>query len=282
MNHNTLTFIDCNCEYNAADIVLFGAPFDGTVSFRPGARFAPQAIRANSEDGIESYSPYQQKDLGDLHVCDIGDLHFPFGNPSAVLDIIEQNTQTIVEDGKLPVMIGGEHLVSLGTVRALVKHYDDLHVIHLDAHADLRDDYLGEKLSHATVMRRIWEIVGDGRIFQYGIRSGDKSEFAWGEAHVYTRMFDCDHLKDALESIKDSPVYLSIDLDVLDPSVFPGTGTPEAGGITFNELIGCIVQMAGVRIVGADLNELSPHYDPSGASTLVACKALRELLMALG
>ncbi|MDD5017995.1 MAG: agmatinase [Eubacteriales bacterium] len=279
MNHNV--FIGCDKEYKDAGIVLFGAPFDGTASFRPGARFAPQAMRLCS-DGIETYSPYQNKDLSDISVCDIGDLEFPFGEPQAVLDIIEQKTAAIVSDEKLPVMIGGEHLVSLGAVRALAQKYSGLHVIHLDAHADLRNEYLGQKLSHATVMRRIWDILGDGRIFQYGIRSGDREEILWGRHHVHTRMFNCGDIEHAVKKTQDMPVYLSIDLDVLDSSVLPGTGTPEAGGIGFAELVEAIKKISPLHIVGADLNELSPHYDPSGASTMAACKALRELLVAVG
>ena len=199
----------------------------------------------------------------------------------AVLQAIEQETAQIVTDGKLPLMIGGEHLVSLGTARALVEKYPDLHVLHFDAHADLRDDYLGQKLSHATVMHRIWDLVGDDRIYQFGIRSGDREEFAWGRDHVTTRMFDCIGLDKVVESLKGKPVYVSIDLDVLDPSIFPGTGTPEAGGITFKELLNAILSLKGLNIVGADVNELSPHYDVSGVSTAVACKVLRELLLVL-
>ena len=281
MNKNVLTFIGCDHEYADADIVVFGAPFDGTASFRPGTRFAPNAMRLGSDSGIETYSPYQDKDLEDIRVCDIGDLSFPFGNPRAVVDSIERTVDSIAADGKLPVMIGGEHLVSLGAVRALAARHPDLHIIHLDAHADLRDEYLGETLSHATVIRRIWDIVGDGRIFQYGIRSGDRKEIAWGKSHVFTHRFDCADIGHALTQTQGKPVYLSIDLDVLDSSVLPGTGTPEAGGIGFADLIRCLLQMPSTSIVGADINELSPHYDASGASTLVACKVLRELLLIL-
>jgi agmatinase len=167
MNKNIQTFISCNHDYKDANIVLFGAPFDGTVSFRPGARFAPSAIRRDSI-GIETYSPYQDKDLEDAAVFDGGDLELPFGNTRAALDMIEDFAAKVISDGKIPFMVGGEHLVTLGSVKAAAKKYPDLHIIHFDAHTDLRDDYMGEKLSHATVMRRCWEIVGDGRIFQFG------------------------------------------------------------------------------------------------------------------
>ncbi len=178
-------------------------------------------------------------------------------------------------------MIGGEHLVTLGAVRAAFKKYLDLKIIHLDAHADLRDEYLGEKLSHACVMRRVWELVGDGGIYQFGIRSGDREEFEWGKKHVITQKFNFENLESTVKSLGDTPVYFSLDLDVLDPSVFSGTGTPEPCGVTFRELLDAVLKLAGANIVGLDINELAPHYDASGASTAAACKILRELLLVL-
>lgn len=282
LNKNIQAFIGCEAEYEEANIVLFGVPFDGTTSFRPGTRFGPSAIRSESF-GLETYSPYQNKDLQDLNVFDSGDLELCFGNPERVLEDIEQRTSTILEDGKLPFMIGGEHLVTLGTVRAMAKKYHDLHIIHFDAHTDLRDDYLGERLSHASVIRRCHDLIGDGRIYQFGIRSGDRSEFEWSAAgHVFTNKFNFDGLESIVEQLKDKPVYLTVDLDVLDPSVFPGTGTPEAGGVTFPQLLQAILTVCeGVKIVGCDVNELSPTYDTSGISTATACKVVRELLLAL-
>lgn len=280
MNKNVETFLGCDCDFAAADLVIFGAPFDSTTSYRPGTRFASKTMRAESF-GIETYSPYQEKDLEDAAVFDGGDLELPFGNTVRVLDEIQAFTEEILSAGKLPCMIGGEHLVTLGAVRAVVKHHPDLHVLHFDAHADLRGDYLGEELSHATVMRRVWELTGDNRIFQFGIRSGDRSEFLWAKDHVFTNRFNFDGLEKTVESLRGKPVYLSIDLDVLDPSVFPGTGTPEAGGVSFMELLRAILAVSGLNIVGCDVNELCPVYDQSGVSTAVACKVLRELLLSL-
>lgn len=278
MNRNIETFIGCDNEYEESKIVIFGAPFDSTTSFRPGTRFASKAMRSESF-GVETYSTYQDKDLEDISIFDGGDLELCFGNPSKALNQIEEFTNEIVQDNKIPCMIGGEHLVTLGTVRAVVKKYPDLHIIHFDAHADLRDDYLGEKLSHATVMHRVWDIVGDNKIFQFGIRSGDRAEIYWGRDHVYTNQFTFAGLEDVIEKLKGKPIYFSIDLDVLDPSVFPGTGTPEAGGVTFKELLGAILKVSKLNIVGMDVNELSPIYDQSGSSTALACKILRELLL---
>ena len=278
MNRNVSTFIGCEAEYDEASIVVFGAPFDSTTSFRPGTRFASQTMR-NDSFGLESYSPYQDKDLYDYKIFDGGDLELPFGSSKRALKDIEDFSKQVVEDGKIPAMIGGEHLVTLGSVRSVVNKYPDLHIIHFDAHADLREEYLGQKLSHATVLHRVWDLVGDNKIFQFGIRSGDKEEFAWGKDHVYTNKFNLDTLDVIVDKLKEKPVYVTIDLDVLDPSVFPGTGTPEPGGVQFKELLNAILSLKDLNIVGFDINELSPQYDVSGASTAVACKVLREMLL---
>lgn len=280
MNKHELTFIGCDANPGEADIILFGAPFDGTTSFRPGTRFGPMAARQES-DGIETWSLYQQKDLEDYSICDIGDLVFPFGNVTKVIDTIRKQTQTILNADKIPFMIGGEHLVTLGSVQAVAEKYADLHIIHFDAHADLREDYLGEPLSHATVLRRCYDLLGDGRIHQFGIRSGTREEFAFAEAHTDCYPFNLVALPKVLEAIGDAPVYVTIDLDVLDPSIFPGTGTPEAGGVMWQDLMKAIMVLKKANIVACDINELSPHYDASGVSTAVAAKTIREMLLAV-
>lgn len=280
IGRNIETFIGCDNEYEESKVVIFGAPFDSTTSFRPGTRFASKVMRSESF-GIETYSPYQDKDLEDRNIFDGGDLELTFGNTKRALGQIEEFVDGIVKDNKIPCMIGGEHLVTLGAVTSVAKKYKDLHIIHFDAHADLRDDYLGEKLSHATVMHRVWDIVGDNKIFQFGIRSGDRSEIYWGKDHVFTNKFDFTGLEEVVEKLQGKPIYFTIDLDVLDPSVFPGTGTPEAGGVTFKELLEAILKVSKLNIVGMDVNELSPQYDQSGSSTATACKVLRELLLSL-
>lgn len=280
MEKNIETFLGCDKEFDEARIVIFGAPFDSTTSYRPGTRFASRTMRAESY-GLETYSPYQDLDLEDAAVFDGGDLELCFGDTNLALQDITDFTEKILQSGKLPLMIGGEHLVTLGAVRSVAAHYQDLHVIHFDAHADLREEYLGAHLSHATVLHRVWDIVGDGRIFQFGIRSGERAEFAWGKQHVTTHKFNFDGLEEVIEQLKGKPVYFTLDLDVLDPSVFPGTGTPEAGGVTFLQLLDAILKVGELNIVGCDINELSPMLDASGASTAVALKVLRELLLKL-
>lgn len=278
MLKNIQTFLACEAEYEDAEIVLFGVPFDGTTSFRPGTRFGPSAIR-NESFGIETYSPYCDKDMAEYDFFDGGDLELPFGNTERVLDMIQEYTAQILNDGKRFVMLGGEHLITLGAVRAVVERYPDVHIIHLDAHTDLRTDYLGETLSHSTVIKQVWNLVGDGRIHQFGIRSGEKYEFAFAKNHTNLHKFDLTGFTETINQLKDKPVYFTLDLDVLDPSVFCGTGTPEGGGISFKELMEAVLQLHQLNIVGCDINELSPHYDQSGSSTAIACKITREILL---
>ena len=282
MNRNIETFIGCDGDYDYAQIVLFGAPFDSTTSFRPGARFGSAAIRHESF-GLETYSPYQDKDLTEIKVFDCGDLELCFGSAEAALKDIEEKAGEILLDGKTPFLIGGEHLVTLGAVRAVAERYPDLHIIHFDAHADLRDDYLGTQLSHACVMRRCHELTGDGKIHQFCIRSGEKAEFAFAKAHTDMHKFSFEGLKELTETLmrEHTPVYLTVDLDCLDPALFCGTGTPEAGGVSFTELLDAILTVGRCNIVGADVNELAPMLDASGASTAAACKIVREMLLAI-
>ncbi|WP_317407317.1 agmatinase [Fournierella massiliensis] len=281
LSKNVEVFMGCDKGPRFASTMLFGAPFDSTTSYRPGTRFGSAAIRHESY-GIESYSPYQNKDLEDANVIDLGDLELCFGDVNKALDRIEERTRHVLHASKRPFMLGGEHLVTLGAFRAVAAMYPDVHIIHFDAHADLRDDYLGAKLSHACVLRRCWELVGDGRIHQFGIRSGDREEFAWGRTHVSTRRFDFEGLEETLNQLEGKPVYFTVDLDVMDPSIFPGTGTPEPGGVTFDALRQAVTLVCSrAKVVGCDVNELSPHYDQSGVSTIVACKIVREMLLAL-
>ena len=284
MNPQPSQFIGCDKPYREADTVLFGAPYDSTTSFRPGTRFGPSAMRQESF-GIETYSPAQDKDLvDDTKVFDSGDLELPFGAPEPALKMIEERTARILEDGKRPFLLGGEHLVTLGAFRAVQKKYPNVVIIHFDAHADLREDYLGNPLSHACVLRRCHDLVGDGRIFQFGIRSGTREEFAFMKSgHVKTEPFTSATLAKVVKSIpKKTPLYLTIDMDVLDPSEFPGTGTQEAGGFSYLQLVEDVRLICSrLNVVALDNVELNPGLDSTGRSTALACKFLRECLLSL-
>lgn len=279
---NIETFIGCESSFEEASIVLYGAPFDSTTSFRPGARFGPSAMRHESF-GLETYSPYQDRDLMDISVFDSGDLELCFGSSEMALSDIQKRAEEILKADKFPLLLGGEHLVTLAAVRAVAAKYPDLHIIHFDAHADLRDDYLGARLSHACVLRRCHDLLGDGRIHQFCIRSGEREEFRFAAQHTDFHPLSFDGLEETVRELKEKNVaiYFTIDLDCLDPAVFPGTGTPEAGGVTFLELLEAIRTVAQANVVGADVNELAPMLDASGVSTATACKVLRELLLAI-
>lgn len=281
LSKNIETFIGCDSDYTDAELVIFGAPFDSTTSYRPGTRFGPSAIRHESF-GLETYSPYQDKDLEDHAIMDSGDLELCFGSSEQALKDIQGRAEQILQDGKIPLLLGGEHLVTLGSVRAAVQKYPDLHIIHFDAHTDLREDYLGAKLSHACVIRRCHDILGDGRIHQFGIRSGERAEWKFARAgHTDLHPFNLNGLKETVKALQNEPIYFTIDLDVLDPSSFPGTGTPEAGGVDFMQLLEAIRTVCSGNVVAADVNELCPILDQTGASTAIAGKVVRELMLAI-
>mgnify|MGYP003745652009 FL=1 len=272
------TFCGCEAPYETSRFVIFGAPFDGQASFRSGARFAPSAMRRDSW-GLESYSPILDRDLEDIGVADAGDLELPSDSTEDSLLRVQTACTAILEDGKIPVMIGGDHSMTLAGIRAAANRYEDLHVVHIDAHTDLREEYLGDPFSHASVMRRAYELLGDGRIHSFGVRSGLREEFAFAHEHLYFYPFTLEQAGCALDQIGEAPVYVTIDLDVLDPSVCPGTGTPEPEGVSFTQLRHALSVFSKLHVVATDIMELSPPCDLSGASTAVACKLLREWLL---
>ena len=264
-----------NKNYESSNIIMLGMPFDGTVSYRPGSRFAPEQIRLASW-GLEEYSPYFDKHLEDCNFHDAGDLEFPLGNTKASLDLIQKNVEEIYKDGKRVFGIGGEHLVTLPEIKAISKYIDKPAIVHFDAHTDLREEYMGEALSHSAVIQHSGKIVGFENVKQIGIRSGMKEEF-----ELMKKYNTLIHNYSELDCLKNKNIFITVDLDVLDTSIMPGTGTPEVGGLTFNELIGWFKYLADFNIIGADVVELAPDYDSSGASTAVATKVIRELLMTM-
>ncbi len=267
-------------EYiTGAEKVIIGIPFDSTTSFRPGARLAPYRVREVSES-IEEFSAYQDRSLEDLAFFDAGDVMVPFGNVLESLRRIEYSALGLLEMEKKVFAIGGEHLVSLPLINACHKHYPDLCVVQLDAHADLRNDYLGEELSHATVMRRVFDLLGEDRIFQLGIRSGTADEFAF--ARDNTRLYRDEvagAIPSVLEIIGNRPVYITLDIDVLDPAYAPGTGTPEGGGISSRELIHSLHRLGELNVVGFDIMEISPPYDSGDITSILGAKLMREALL---
>ena len=274
-------FILSSDDYEASKAVIYGMPMDFTVSFRPGSRFGPPRVREVSI-GLEEYSPYLDRSLEDIVYFDAGDLLLPFGNAARSLDIIGEFVRGVLADGKMPVGIGGEHLVSCPIFREVYAKYPDLAIIHFDAHADLRENYEGEALSHSTPLRKAAELMGGKHIYQFGIRSGSREEWAYAREHINFHPFEVlEPLKKVLPSLAGRPVYLTIDIDVLDPSCAPGTGTAEAGGILSKELLEAVhaIARSNVNVVGCDIVEVAPAYDPTEQTQIVAAKVIREMLL---
>ncbi|MGZ9697908.1 agmatinase [Bacillus safensis] len=275
-------FIGSHPTWEDAKVILYGMPMDWTVSYRPGSRFGPNRIREVSI-GLEEYSPYLDRELHEVPFFDAGDIPLPFGNAQKSLDLIEEYVDSILEKGKFPLGMGGEHLVSWPVFRAMYKKYPDLAIIQMDAHTDLREEYEGEPLSHSTPIRKVAGLIGAENVFSFGIRSGMKEEFEWAkEAGMHISKFEVlEPLKQVLPKLKGRPVYVTIDIDVLDPAHAPGTGTVDAGGITSKELLASIHAIAGsdVQVVGADLVEVAPVYDHSDQTANTASKLLREMLL---
>ncbi|MCS7464560.1 agmatinase [Paenibacillus doosanensis] len=276
-------FILSSDNYEASRAVIYGMPMDFTVSFRPGSRFGPARIREVSI-GLEEYSPYLDKSLEDITFFDAGDLLLPFGNAARSLEIIGEYVRGLLNDGKFPLGLGGEHLVSWPVFREVYAKYPDLAIVHFDAHADLREQYEGEPLSHSTPLRKAAGLIGGKNVYQFGIRSGSREEFRYARENINFHPFEVlEPLKKVLPELAGRPIYLTIDIDVLDPSCAPGTGTAEAGGITSKELLAAIHAMAGagLNVVGADVVEVAPAYDPTEQTQIVAAKLIREILLGL-
>ena len=259
---------------------LFGVPYDGTTSFRPGTRFGPAAIREVS-NGLETYCPQLDRDLDDLAFADLGAVDIPFGAPEPVVEAVRESTEAALNLGLRPLMLGGEHSISSGAVAAVAARYPDMVMVQLDAHADLRDSWLGSRYSHACAMRRCLEVLPSQQLFQLAIRSGTRTEFE--ELRSSGRLIaDIGALATALDPLQGRPMYLTVDLDWFDPSVLPGTGTPEPGGFFWPDFAELVAVLQQHRLVAADVVELAPQLDPSGVSSVLAAKVTRSLLLLLG
>jgi agmatinase len=275
-------FIKSHPSFEESEAVIYGMPMDWTVSYRPGSRFGPARIREVSI-GLEEYSPYLDRELEEVKYFDAGDIPLPFGNAQRSLDMIEEFVDKILAADKFPLGLGGEHLVSWPVIKAMYKKYPDLAIIHMDAHTDLREQYEGEPLSHSTPIRKAAELIGPTNVYSFGIRSGMKEEFEWAKENgMYIAKFEVlEPLKEVLPKLAGRPVYVTIDIDVLDPAHAPGTGTVDAGGITSKELLAAIHEIAksDVKVVGADLVEVAPVYDHSEQTANTASKLVREMIL---
>lgn len=265
-----------------AEIIMYGIPYDATASFQKGTVEGPQEFRDNLEFSAETWSPYQNKELKELKIFDAGDV--PLTNVESSTDMTKQVYEFAKKYAhKKTFMIGGEHSITYPVFKAASEQHKDLHIIQFDAHTDLRDDFYGDPYSHACIMKKCIDEVGPGKAFQFGIRSGIKHEFEMHDKGItYIEKAGVSTLSKIVEQIKDKPVYVTIDIDVFDPSLVPGTGTPEGGGITFKEMLSSIEELKKIHnIVGFDIVELSPKLDYSKRSTAIAIQTAREMLTAL-
>ena len=272
-------FLGASSEYDDVSAVIYGAPMDYTVSYRPGARFGPEKIRSVSVS-LEEYSPYLDRSMSDINFYDAGDLALPFGNVDKSLQMIYEATKKIHDDKKFPIMLGGEHLVSLPAIQATYESFKNLKVIHLDAHADLRDDYEGEANSHATVIKKVADLIGASNVFQLGIRSGTEEEFVYGKMNTnfyFNQLIE--PLDEVVGKCGTEPVYITLDIDILDPAFAPGTGTPEAGGFSTRDLLYAFNKFSKLNVVGFDLVEVAPPYDHADITSVAAAKFVREALL---
>jgi agmatinase len=271
-------YISASASFEKSRAVILGCPYDGSASFRPGARFGPSAIRRASW-GIETFSPYFERDLSQLSVHDMGDLELPLGEKKLSLTLIRKALRKILSEKKFPISLGGDHLITLPIVEEVLRVYPSLYLLQIDAHADLREDYLGETLSHCTVMKRVLDRLGKGRLFQVGIRSGTEEEFELARRMKSIVSVDQDSPRSMVKRLRNKPVYLSLDLDVIDPSLLPGVGTPEPGGFTFQEFISLLKELQPLHVIGFDMVELTPDYDPTQVSSITASVLLREMIL---
>jgi agmatinase len=272
-------YISANTSFEKSKAVILGCPYDGSASFRPGARFGPSAIRRASW-GIETFSPYFQRDLTQYPIHDMGDLELPLGEKKISLGLIRKALGQILSKRKFPILLGGDHLITLPIVEELFLRHPNLHIIQIDAHTDLREEYLGESLSHSTVMRKVVDHLGKGRLFQIGVRSGTEDEFKLARRMKSIVSLDSRSLSSMIKRLRNKPVYISLDLDVMDPSLLPGVGTPEPGGLTFQEIISLLRKLQTLHVVGFDIVELTPDYDPTQVSSVTASVILREMILA--
>ena len=283
-NNNGAIFLGAQRSVDQCKVSLLGVPYDGTCCYRPGARFGPAAVREDSY-GIETYCPQLNLDLENIKFADVGSLDVPFGNAKLTIDYVEDATAVLLNNNLKPLIIGGEHSITSGIIKSVIKNYPELLIIQLDAHADLRDEWLGSKFSHACTMKRCLEVLPSKKIFQVGIRSGTKSEFL--EMNKTKRLIqhtlgeNAKYLEEALKSFKGAPIYLTFDLDWFDPSIMPGTGTPEPGGYFWGDFAAVVDVIKSHNLIGADVVELSPKFDNSGISSVLAAKVIRSLIMLL-
>ncbi len=273
-------FIACRAPFPDARIAVFGIPFEGTVNLRQGADHGPRDLRIGS-DSIETYSPVVDRDLEDLAMADLGDCEIGQGTPREQLDRARREVAGFWKPGLLPLMLGGDHTATVPVIEALAPAIADLRILQLDAHPDLRDEFLGERYNYASAMARVMDVVAPERVYQVGMRTGAREEYARKAPHLHPAhaIHPVDAVRSLVSELSRHPLYVTIDVDVLDPSEAPGTGAPEPCGLRSAELVEIVRLLEPCRIVGADLVEVAQGFDPSGRTAITASWILREAIL---
>ncbi len=275
-------FIACERQLAEARIVLYGIPFEGRVNLRKGADGGPRDLRLAS-DSIETYSPVLGRDLEDLALADLGDCELPDGAPPREqLDVARAEIAAWWRPGLLPFMLGGDHTATVPVIEALAPHISDLRVLQLDAHPDTREEFLGERYNYASAMARVMDVIPPEQVWQVGMRTGSREEFERRRPHFFPAHagHPLEVVRRILPELQEHPLYVTVDVDVLDPSEAPGTGSPEPGGLRVPELVEIVRLLASCRVVGADLVEVAHAWDPSGRTGIAASWVIREALLA--
>jgi agmatinase len=274
-------FIACQRPLSEAAIVLFGLPFEGRVNLRKGAGSGPRDLRLAS-DSIETYSPVLGLDLEDLPLADVGDCELPDGAPPREqLDAARREIAGWWRPGLIPFMLGGDHTATVPVIEALAPHFPGLSVLQLDAHPDLRDQFLGERYNYASAMARIMDVISPARVYQVGIRTGAREEYARRGPRFFPafEVHPAEAVRRLLPELASRPLYVTIDVDVLDPSEAPGTGSPEPCGMRVAELIDIVRFLGACSVIGGDLVEVTHAWDPSGRTGVAASWVIREAIL---
>ena len=273
-------FIACRASLPEARIALFGIPFEGRVNLRRGADHGPRELRLAS-DSIETYSPFLDRDLEDLAIADLGDCELGDGSPREQLGRAREEIRRFWRPGLRPVMLGGDHTATLPVIEVLAPAIPELRILQLDAHPDLREEFLGERYNYASAMARVMDVVAPERVYQVGMRTGAREEYQRKAPHLFPahRTRPLDAVRSLLPELAAHPLYVTVDVDVLDPSEAPGTGAPEPCGITAAELVEIVRLLAPCSIVGTDLMEVAHAWDPSGRTGITASWILREAIL---
>jgi agmatinase len=277
-----IVFLGANKKGSRGEAAIIGVPFDGTKSNRPGTRFGPEAIRKGSLS-LEVYGPYLDRDLDNLDYVDLGDLEVSHGSVEKMTEQVSESVENVLKLNMQPILLGGEHTITIGAVKAMIKKYPDLVILQLDAHTDFCTQHEGESSYYLEALKRIIHEIPPDRFYRLGVRSGSREEFLKSGIKLPLafngEIRDVGHVLNSIP--KNAPIYVTLDMDVFDPSVVPGVSHPVPMGLTYREFVQLLRGLVWRKLVGFDVVELAPEYDQTGISAVMAASAVRDLMTCL-